>query len=173
MSPFLRQLLKSNAAYAVIILVLIIFLFILRADINGRSGQIIQKKTDFAVRSQSVKSLSVLRSEYEKALPSFDFLENILPARDQAITFAKDLEGFAGKYRLEYGFTFGSEAKSTVSAPGSVDFRISMGGTYDNIINFLKNVDKSRYFIYFSSMDLSKAGGDSFTSVVTGSVFTR
>lgn len=123
-------------------------------------------------RSNSLLSLATLRGEFAKANPYFSFLENVLPPRDQLLSFENELESIARKNNVEFNFNFGEEKESSGKDPGRVSFRATVAGSYENILNFLKGIESSKYFIDSSSIDLVKKGSI-FSATVNGKVFFR
>lgn len=123
-------------------------------------------------RSNSLLSLATLRGEFVKANPYFSFLENILPPRDQLLSFSKELESIARKNNLEFSFSFGEEKLSSGKEPGQISFRLIVGGNYEDISDFLGGIETSRYFIDPTSVDLVKKGSG-FSATINGKVFFR
>ena len=125
-----------------------------------------------ATRSSSLLSLATLRGDLTKANPYFSFLENILPPRDQILTFESELKNIAKKNNLEFNFSFGEESNSSIKDPGQISFRAIVTGSYENISSFLNSIETSRYFIDPSNVDLVKKSSG-FSATVNGKVFFR
>ncbi|MDD5431264.1 MAG: type 4a pilus biogenesis protein PilO [Candidatus Pacebacteria bacterium] len=172
LTNFQQMLIKVTAPYLGAILILIVVIFVVKGNINSNVKKINLDRTVINSQVESLKALADLRSEYEEASPNFSFLENILPSRDEILIFSKDMETLAKNDQLGFGFTFGSETKSTPVAPGSIAFRMAIQGPYSNLITFLKDVEKSRYLVDFVNFNLSKRG-DSYDADISGLVFTR
>lgn len=131
-----------------------------------------EQYSTLTARSNSLLSLATLRGEFIKANPYFSLLENILPPRDQLLSFSKELENIARKNNLEFNFTFGEEKVSSGNDPGQISFRAVVNGGYEGISEFLKGIESSRYFIDPSSVDLVKRGLV-FSATINGKVFFR
>lgn len=172
MNKFYKNLLKHNWLYISGILILVVLIFFLKSNIGSSIVKISAQHNALAARSSSLLSLATLKGESIKADPYFSFLENILPPRDQLLSFSKELENIATKNNLEFSFTFGEEKLSSGKEPGQISFRAIINGSYDGISNFLKGMESSRYFIDPSSVDLSKKGAI-FTATINGKVFFR
>lgn len=172
MNKFYKNLFKHNWLYISGILVLVILIFVLKINMESSVAKISSQHSTLATRSSSLLSLATLKGDFIKANPYFSFLENVLPPRDQLLSFSKELEGIARKNNLEFSFTFGEEKVSSGKEPGQISFRAIVNGNYNDISNFLKGVESSRYFIDPSSVDLAKKGAI-FTATINGKVFFR
>lgn len=172
MNKFYKNLLKHNWLYISGILILAVLVFVLKINMETLMVKISDQYSTLATRSSSLLSLATLRGEFTKANPYFSFLENILPPRDQLLSFENELENIARKNNLEFNFNFGTEKESSGKDPGQVSFRATINGGYENIYNFLSGIESSRYFIDFSSIDLVKKGAG-FSATINGKVFFR
>jgi len=171
-NKFYKNLFRRNALYISGILALAGLVLFIYMDIQASVLTITQKNNTLATRSNSLSSLAILRGEFEKAKPYFSLLENILPPRDQLLSFSKELEGIAKKNSLEFGFTFGEERLATPTEPGYIAFRATVTGTYAGLANFLRSLETGRYFIDVSTVDSVKKG-DGFSNIINGRVFFR
>ncbi len=172
MNKFYKNLLKHNWLYLFGILLSVILLFLLKINIESSAKKISEQYSALTARSNSLLSLATLRGEFIKANPYFSLLENILPPRDQLLSFSKELENIARKNNLEFSFNFGEEKVSSGNDPGQISFRAIVNGGYEGISEFLKGIESSRYFIDPSSVDLVKRGLV-FTATINGKVFFR
>ena len=55
----------------------------------------------------------------------------------------------------QFGFSFGAEPSTDKSAPGVIAFTLSSGGTYQNVMHFLEDIERAAYVISFSEIDIS------------------
>lgn len=172
MNNFYKSLFKHNWLYISGIVILAALIFFLKFNMESSAKKINGQYDILATRSSSLLSLATLRGEFTKANPYFSFLENILPPRDQLLSFSKELEGIARKNNLEFNFNFGEEKLSSGKDPGQISFRAIVNGSYDGIYQFLKGMESSRYFIDPSNVDLSKKG-ETFSATINGKVFFR
>ncbi|MDD5547867.1 MAG: type 4a pilus biogenesis protein PilO [Candidatus Pacebacteria bacterium] len=172
LTAFHKALMTAVLPYLGVIIVVVVLIFWLKGDIKDKTNKISLLKANFLTLSNSISSLSALRSEYELAKPHFSLLENILPSRDEVISFAKDTESYARKEQMGFGFSFGNETKSTVSEPGTIDFRMGIQASYPSLISFLKDIEKSRYLVNFTNFEATKKGFD-YDVTINGQVFSR
>jgi len=172
MNKFYKNLLKHNWLYISGIIVLAVLLFLLKIHMESSIEKINTQYRTLSARSNSLLSLATLRGDFTKANPYFSFLENILPPRDQLLSFSKELENIARKNNLEFNFNFGEEKPASGNNPGQIYFRAIVSGSYNDIYEFLKGTELSRYFIDPSSVDLIKKGSV-FSATFNGKVFFR
>jgi Tfp pilus assembly protein PilO len=123
-------------------------------------------------RSISLNSLSTLKTQAVEARAFSSLLENILPLKDQLIHFPRDIEEIARRGGLEFGSTFGEERGATAEAPGYIGFTFTIGGSYEKIINFLREVERGRYIVAWENMDISERAG-TYRGNISGKVFSR
>ena len=100
-------------------------------------------------------------------------IENILPSRDELVNFSRDLSAAAGQNSVSFTSKFsGENLIGKISADDlkwiGVDF--TLGGGFDNIVNFLKTVENSRYSIKLNALDLSRRDND-YRGLLNGKVF--
>jgi len=172
MNKFYKNLLKHNWLYISGILILVVLALFLKGNLESSITKISTQHKTLATRSSSLLSLATLRGEFAKANPYFSFLENILPPRDQLLSFSNELENIARKNNLEFSFSFGEEKLSSGKDPGQISFRAIVNGSYKGISDFLNSIETSRYFIDPSSVDMVKRGS-SFSATINGKVFFR
>lgn len=172
MTEFKKQLLLKLGIGLAVVLILATLMFLLSFDISRRVRQIQNQRSEMVFRTQTIDALASLKSDFAKAKPYFSFLENILPQKDQLITFSKDLETLARQNKIDLGFSFGSEAPSSETEPGSLSFTLTAAGTFSDLLGFFKDINKSRYFVNFISIDLNKRD-TVYTGNLSGRVFSQ
>jgi Tfp pilus assembly protein PilO len=172
MNNFYKNLLKHNVFYLAGIAVLAVLLFFVYSNIQDSVSKIKIERNALASKSGALSSLASLQEDFEKAKPYLTLLENILPPRDQLLVFSNELSGIAKQNGLDFGFTYGEEKASTDTTPGSLNFKISVNGSYNGIAGFLRALETERYFIDIASVDES-VKGDGFSAIINGKVFVR
>lgn len=172
MTDFKKWAIFQSSLLGGAILLISILIMLLGFDINSRTSNILEERKEILSRSTIAESLALLKSDAEKASPYTSILENTLPTKDQLIVFSRELDSLAKGRRLSFGFNFGKETASTVSEPGFNDFKAVISGPYAELVNFLKDIKKSRYLVKFTNVDIVENGKD-FEMSVVGSVFFR
>lgn len=170
---FKRRLLKHLGIASAFIVIIVAIIIVLNFDINKRMKRIETRKLEAAAQAQAIFVLSDLKKESIGAKSDYALLQAALPDRDQLISFPRELDQLAKLYKVDLGFAFGNETPSTDSQPGSIRFTLSLGGTLDDLIDFMKKFESNAYFISLSSVDLSKKEGSRFALGTSGEIFTR
>jgi Tfp pilus assembly protein PilO len=169
---FRSWLLRNIAFYVAGVLVVSGLLFFLSRDISDRVMFIERQRVDLSARSQILDSLLKLKSDSEKARGLLGSLEEALPTKDELIVFSKELEDFARSNQLDFSLRFGAESPATAVDPGTNNFTITSGGTYENLIRFLRNVENSGYFVSFDLFDLTQSSRG-YEILIRGKVFSQ
>ena len=172
MTEFKKQLLLKLGIGLGVTLVLVTMIFLLSSDINRRVRQIQSNRSELLFRTQTIDALAALKGDFGKAKPHLSFLESILPPKDQLISFSKDLEVLAKQNRVDLGFSFGTEAPSTETSPGSLSFTVTFAGNFSDLIKFFKDVYMSRYFVNLVSLDLGRRD-NTYGGNLSGRVYSQ
>ena len=165
----IKQLIIAFASIALIVAIIIG----LNIDINKRAKSIEEKKREALMQTQAMLILSDLKKEAVLARADYMLLETALPNRDQLIALPRELEQLAKRLSVDLGFSFGNETASTESQPGSIRFTMSLGGTIEGLLDFLKAFETNKYFINLSSVDLAKRENNRYSLGTTGEIFIR
>ncbi|MBI3046323.1 MAG: hypothetical protein HYY86_02170 [Candidatus Harrisonbacteria bacterium] len=169
---FRQWLLKNGGIALAVILFLAILLLLLGRDISSRTAMIGKQRQDLLLRSQAINSLALLRSEGEKSENIFKAVKDFLPTSDQLISFPNTLENLAKNNQLGFGFAFNAEVPASESEPGVNTFTLTSSGAYNNFLNFLKAVEKGKYYAGFDFIELNKKDKD-FQILMKGKVFSQ
>lgn len=170
---FKRRLLKKIGIAVGIIAILAAFLIALNIDINSRVAAISAARDELALRSRTVELLTGANSDLKRADPLFANLQSLLPDKDQLINFPRELQRVAKTYLVDAGFSFGAEKAGTSNKPGSIKFTMTIGGDFDNIIDFLKYVESHRYLISLDSVDVRRSTREDFSLLTSGDIYTK
>jgi Tfp pilus assembly protein PilO len=155
MANFKQELSKKLLVALLMIAIFLAGLIFLGWDINRRAQTIKNQRQELADRSAKMSLFAQLQSQSAQADSYRGILENILPNRDQLFDFSKELERLAKQTGLGFGFSFGSETSSSPTQPGRLKFVITVQGSFSKILDFIKNIEVSRFLINFESFDFS------------------
>ncbi len=169
---FKQAIIRSLSVAFALIMALSLLLLLIGKDISGRVKKIQNERQELSFRLQSLESLAALRSGSEKANKIFSAIQDFLPPRDQLVGFSKILENFSKSNQLGFGFQFESENPPTETDPGINNFILTSSGAYPNFLRFLKAAEDSKYFIGFTSFDISKKDKD-LQMLIKGRVFSQ
>lgn len=171
-ADFKKWLLWNAGGAAAGAVILIIFLLLLGNDLSRRVSLIQTERQQLAARLQSIESLISLRSGSDRAAKQQAILEKALPNKDQLIGFSKELEQLAKSNQLGFGFSFESETAGTETAPGKNNFTMTLGGSYPNVIRFLKATENSKYYITLNLVEINLKEKE-YQTVMKGQVFSQ
>ncbi len=169
---FKNWLIRNGGGGAGALVVLLILVFLVGGDISSRADRIRSQKRDLEARLQSLNSLITLRAGADRAARLLPKLQEALPSKDQLIGFSKYIDTLARQNKLSAVFLFESETSGTDSVPGINSFSLTLGGTYNDYVKFLKSLEESNYFVNFSSMDISEKE-NKFEILIKGKVFSQ
>ncbi len=140
------------------------------SDINRRAEQIIQTRKDLLFRLQLTETLALLRKDSQGAQNYTYELNNILPSRDQLISFPRDLSIIARQNKIELNTSLGKESVGDGNL-AQTNFNLTGQGLSDNFIAFLKSAETANYFINLDSIDFIQQD-NAFRTMINGRVFS-
>lgn len=154
-----------------IVLILTIILFLVSSDITKRTDQIKQIRGELLFRAQITESLALLRKDSQEAQNYIIELNNILPSRDQLISFPRELSLIARQNKTDLSSSLGQEIPGDTGKLRQTDFTITSQGPFDNFISFLKSLEITRYLMSLKSLDFNRQDAN-FRASMSGWVFS-
>lgn len=155
--------------------ILLGLLLYIAGDIKAVNASIQSVRTGLVTRSQSIGNLVDLKRDSEEARKGLSFLQNALPARESLFVFSDEVNRLAKQRNLSTVFTFGIEVPGSATVPGKMGFTINVSGEYNSIIDFMKDLEASRYFTSVNSFELVSQGANTtgYQVVFSGDVFYK
>jgi Tfp pilus assembly protein PilO len=157
---FRMKLIVNLATTLVVLAILIGLTFYLRADISAKADTLSSIHGELIERTKAFESLNSLRMDAKSVAPLFDKLRSILPKRDLLFNVQKDFQSLAQANKLGFNSQFGAESPETPDSPGKIRLEMAVQGSYNDILEFVKGIDASPYFINVINMDLVRQGGN-------------
>jgi len=154
-----------------ICLILTLALFFVGSDIGQKVINIQELRGNLLFRTGLTNSLAILSQQSEEAKNYEVPLKNILPSRDQLISFPKNIVSLAKQNNLNLNTTLGQGKYLYNGEAQQTDFTISGRGSFENFVSFLKNLESSQYFTKFKTIDITGQDKD-FNLLMLGSVFS-
>jgi len=173
LNAYKKQLVKKIGIAVGVIVLLALFIMLLNMDINKRIAAVTEAKTAIALRNQAIELLTGANSDLKKAEPLMVELQSFLPAKDELINFPRELQRIGQQYLVDVGFSFGTEELGKDGKAGNIKFTLTIDGTYDSIVDFLKYVEGHKYLISLDSVDLRSSGRDNFSLFTSGQIYTK
>jgi len=156
-----------------IVAVAVIALIITTIDLGKVSKEIQEKRLEAITQQRAVGALASLRADSKKATELFPRLEKAMTVRDELLTFRPEMQGLGTKNKAPLTITFGPETGRKEDEPGSIQFTIIAQGAYGNLIELIRDIEKSRYFTSLDNFDIVRQNEESLNLTLTGKVFFR
>ncbi|MCL5733218.1 MAG: hypothetical protein M1334_00945 [Patescibacteria group bacterium] len=131
------------------------------SDLNSQAAQIVSQRTDLQNKIALLSALGDLKTQSAQAIQDQQKMDALLPTSDQLLDFPNWLDGLSRLNNVNMNFSFqGGQTSPTESAPGYIDFNLSLNGNLSDIINFMKATELSlpKYMINFTEINLSQSG---------------
>ena len=170
---FKKKLFKQLGIALGIIIVLSLFIFALSKDINSRADSITESHNELELRARTIDLLTGANGDLKKADDLLVKLQGLLPNKDQLIDFPRQLQSNAKLYAVDVGFSFGAERTATAKAPGAIRFTMTVAGTYDDVVDFMKYIEGHKYLINLDSIDVRRSTKDNFSLLTSGEIYTK
>lgn len=165
-----RQLTILIGIGATMILILAVALFLIGLDINKRVRQINELRNNINSRFLTTENLSVLRFDMAKFQPYISLLDLFSPNKDQLINLSREFNTIAFQNKVNLSSSFTGESPVSKTDLNWIGLNMNINGNFNDIINFMKAVENSRYSIKFNSLDISQKDNQ-FKSQLNGKVF--
>lgn len=170
---FKKQLLRQIVIASSILLILALFIILLNWDINKRAASIEESKIALELEARTVQLLGGASGDLKKVEPMLAELRSLLPAKDDLINLPRELERVGKQYAVTVGFGFSTEEPATEKLAGTISFKLTVSGSYDDIVDFLKYIEAHRYIIslYDTKVDMVKTGF--YSLFTTGQIYVK
>lgn len=146
-----------------------IFVF-LSFDIAGKTDRIKNLRKEIASYYRANENLAVLRSDLESVQPYLPGIDTFLLNKDQLIGFPRDLKSLASQFQIDAVSNFSETGKEEAGDIRWIGVKVSADGEMNNLIEFLKALENSRYSVGFNNLDFSKAA-KGFKATLNGKIF--
>jgi Tfp pilus assembly protein PilO len=176
LAGFKKKLLIQVSIGLGAVLLLSIFMILLNMDINKQADAIEQIKMQLALRARTIELLTSSKGDVEKAGMLLTKMQKMLPTEADQISLPREMQRLGATYGVETEFGYiGAKQPATDQQLGSMKFRMSVIGAYDDIINFLSYFEAHQYIMPFEFVDLSRKGkdkdGEKFALMTDGTIY--
>ncbi len=173
-SNFRKKMILTIGFGVAFVLFLIILLFFFGREVASLSKNIVESRQQIEKQNKDTALFFELRKNFETAKEYEKFLNQVLPKREEIYLFKEEVNRISVANNLgRPSFNFGSESLDLDALFGKVKFVVYVEGEYQSILSFLKDLEKSRYFINLSNFDIIKQEGGRFKGYFNGDVFFR
>ncbi|MEK7481869.1 MAG: hypothetical protein AAB607_00695 [Patescibacteria group bacterium] len=145
-------------------------LIYLRFDILDKINSAENIKKDINSYSQIYEGSNLLRSDINKIKPYLLELNNFVQTKDQLVNFNKDIKIIANQNQVSVVSNFSDEKESAQSGLKEIGVAINANGNLENLINFLKTIEKSNYSVKLNTLDFSQTDKE-YKATLNGIMF--
>ncbi|MBT9151640.1 MAG: hypothetical protein DDT40_01836 [candidate division WS2 bacterium] len=164
-----RFILSLSVILGALLIIAIVIVYI-GFDISTKAGFISDAQTQLLKRETDIANLTNLKEQEKAADAALFKLNNVLPKKDALFSVSRDLGDFARARNLSFGSKFGEEIASKDNKPGFIRLEMNTGGSYADLVAFIKDIEASGYFINLLNFDIVRQGA-SFSALLDGEVF--
>ncbi|MDD4931547.1 MAG: type 4a pilus biogenesis protein PilO [Candidatus Colwellbacteria bacterium] len=175
MTDFQRKLLIRLGITAAIMAVVFGFIIYVMGDMTSVATSIKEIRSAFNIKSQAIGNLAGLQKDAEEARVGSSILQNTLPNRESLFVFTDEINRLARARNLVPVVNFTEEVQGTETAPGKIGFSANIAGDYEQLIDFMKALESSRYFTSIESFEMISQGSNTtgYQAVIVGEVFFK
>jgi len=153
-----------------------ILIFILAGRLEREAAKIVERKKELNEAARTQELLSQLRKDALEAERYRAQIDRLLPSKDEILYLREWMVNLGKLYGVEAGFTLGeSKDPQDPDSVGQVGFRISVRGTYENVLGFIESLEtsKERFLISLSNLDFRELGIKDYQISSEGTAFYK
>lgn len=144
----------------------------LATQIRARVSAIGDMRTEASLEAAQTQLFSVLKKQQETVAPYYARLQDLIPRKEQIITFDQDLGRLAKELGLGFGLRIQGETPSSENSPGSFVFSMTFQGSVENVVAYLQKLRTLNYFIELPGLEAEGSGGG-YALQFLGNIYTR
>lgn len=131
-----------------------------KADVEERIVLVEQARAEIRNKEQSISILSVLQGDSEKARQFLPQIEQKLTSKDQLLGFSSDIAFLARQVGFSGAPKFREDTAPQVGVFQKTNFSLALEGIndFDAVGSFFRSVERSNYFVHFTSIDVARDG---------------
>lgn len=143
-----------------IVVVLLGAIWYVKSDIDKKFLEVQRMRSEVQTKEISLSELASLQSDAEKAKQYIPQLDVLFTTKNQLLSFSSDI-GFMVK---QAGFTgmpqFKEESAPSSGSQQKTNFSLMIEGPqdFDSLANFFGLVEKSKYLVRFTTLNVSREG---------------
>jgi Tfp pilus assembly protein PilO len=169
-----RKIMIISLVFA-LALFLIVFLVIIKnmIKITSIKEEIISEQIAMEQRLYEDKNKTIIENNLNKIEPYMDLLDSIFIDKNRAIEFLTALENAAKTNNVKQTINL-SELKEEKSSASFIKTPISISceGEYDDLFNYLADLEKMDYYININALSISRSKNQVFAPIAESEYFT-
>lgn len=170
MEDFKKRLTLNIGLTTSILLVIIGLVVLLGKDIRDKGEIIFLSHSELTAKLQAVRDLAKLREVAKTVVPARQFLDKALPKRDGLFGLPREFERMAADKKVGFSFKFGQESRPDSTQPNKIAFEMTAQGTYNDLLEFVRSVEQSPYYINIAKLDVTRTG-EKFNATIGGEIY--
>lgn len=153
-----KNFMRTLAIVLAIITILIGGIWYVKTDIDKKIAVISEARKNLQLRERSLSELAALQSDAEKATLYLPQINKLLTSKDQLFGFSTDISFIAQQAGFSGAPKFKEESAPPVGNLQKTSFSLTLEGrkNLSDLGTFFSSVEKSNYFVRFSTMDISQ-----------------
>ncbi len=172
---FRRTVIVGTSLIIGSIVIFSLILYWLSGKLYDETEQVSANRMFIKRHSELIGDLANLKTTTAEVQRYKQALDLFLPTKDELVNVSKWLDGISRAYQVNENFSFQGDATVPSDAEaGHIGFALDVNGGYDNLVNFLKDVEfkAPRYLTSFDDFDLKRAAGN-YRILIHGRIFFR
>lgn len=172
---FKRELLIDFGIIVGSILFIGLGIYILSGMLSTQADKISAERTLITRKAAAIAGLASLKRDLPQAEIYKKSLDQILVSQDQLLDVPHWLDGLARGRRVALSFSFaGTQTQPSGNSPGTVPFSLDIGGTLDDLIGFVKDVEiePPRFLMNLDGFSLN-GSGSAYRITASGKVYFK
>lgn len=156
-----KQKITSNliVMFLAIFLVSYFAIYLAIQDINKLRSEIISEKIEIEKRVNREQNLSNLAVKLKKIELNSEQIDNIFIAKDNELDFIKTLEDIATYNNVMQNINLLPD-KTNVKGISKTVVNIIIEGTYENVLNYLRDIESLPHYINVNYLSLGNVQGN-------------
>lgn len=159
---------KFTVNISIAISLVLAFIYIgteyLAKDIETYSGEIVSDKQATSLQKAKIAQLPEAKKQYEENLVKMDNIFATVIDKESVVTFIEESEKTAVKDKVKLKIKSAPQKTDTAAGKGNVAaatsltssyFNFTVGGTFDNVMRFLGEMENFKYCLDIEKVDMT------------------
>lgn len=157
----LKMLLSIIIYLAILSLILIFLVFPSIKYIKNTSNDIINQKVDLEKYSMSKKELKDAEIKLNLSKDKIANISEYFVDKNNELDFIKTLEDLSTKYKVEQKISIDYNSLNNTEVYNSVPVQITIFGNFQDVLDYISELNTINYFINIKSISFLKMAGNS------------
>ncbi len=145
---------------AVFILIFVFMVYPLSKNIKNSSQELVSQKKELAdleLKIVNLEKFKILYKNFEEILKKID---NLFVSQELPVDFIAFLENTSDEFSLKTEISPSAAKKIGGDPWSSFVFQLSSGGSFNNLVKFIKKLENSSYLIEVQNVNISRVAAE-------------